>query len=61
MKISANRTRQLERATLTITENQRLCESVEALEMMLVGAHGDREKLQARMAQHEVDNWKLTE
>ena len=61
MKISENRARQLERAAPAIAKNQRLHESVEALEKMLAGAHGDREKLLARMAQLEAENWALIE
>lgn len=56
MKISENRTHQLERAAPTITENQRLRESMKALEKMLAVAHDDREKLEAQMAQLEAEN-----
>lgn len=45
MKIYENHARQLKRIAPAITENQRLCELVEALEKMLAGAHSDREKL----------------
>ena len=47
MKISENRACQLKWVAPSITENQRLCESMETLEKMLAEAHVDKEKLQA--------------
>ena len=45
MKISESRRRQLERAALSVAENQRLHESVKNLEKILAGAHADLDKL----------------
>ena len=60
MKISKNRAHQLKRAASSIAENQRLRESMETLEKMLVEAQADREKLQAEKTQLEAENWELT-
>jgi len=59
MKISENRARQLKQVAPLITENQRLCESMETLEKMLAEAHTDREKLQAEKTQLEAKNGEL--
>ena len=61
MKTSENCARQLERAAPALAKNKRLRESVEALKKTLVGAHGDKEKLQSRVSELESENWSLTE
>ena len=48
MKISENRACQLKQVAASISENQRLRESMETLEKMLTKTQADREKLQAR-------------
>ena len=60
MKISENRARELKLTASSITENQRLRESMETLEKMLAEAHADREKLQAEKTRLEAENWELT-
>ena len=56
MKISKNHMRQLKWVAPSIVENQRLHESMETLEKMLVEAHADREKLQVEKTQLEAEN-----
>ena len=56
MKISKNHKRQIEQAAPSVSENQRLCESVETLEKMLAEAHADWEKLQVEKMQLEAKN-----
>ena len=53
MRTSEHRARLLEWAALDLAENERLWESMEALEKSLVGAHGDKEKLQSRVSELE--------
>lgn len=53
--------RLLEKAAPAIAENKRLQESVKTLEASLANAHGDKERLQLRVAQLEFENWSLTD
>lgn len=59
MKILERRVHQLEHVGPLIDENQQLREFVESLERMLAAAHADRERLRAKKAQLEEDNWQL--
>ena len=59
MKIFESRRRQLEWAAPSVAKNQRLCESVKALEKMLAGAQDNQDKLRAEKTQLEAENWEL--
>lgn len=52
---------QVERATLAITKNEMLKESMKALEKMLADAHSNKEAVQARMTQLGSENLALTD
>ncbi|CAD6272346.1 unnamed protein product [Miscanthus lutarioriparius] len=61
MRTTEHHASQVERATPAIAENERLKESVKALEKMLADAHSDKKAVQARVKQLESENLALTD